>query len=86
MVRDGVVADVGGDDSLLEGHERGTRNLKIEQNIQVICRFKWKAQFRGAGCSRASPSSARGSNVGAQVEALVGLEKQASRQSGLHQG
>jgi hypothetical protein len=33
----------GGDDSLLEGHERGTRNLKIEENVQVICHFKWKA-------------------------------------------
>jgi hypothetical protein len=40
MVRDGVVADVGGDDSLLEGYGRGTRTLKIEENVQVICHFK----------------------------------------------
>jgi hypothetical protein len=39
MVGDGVVAYVGGDDSLLEGYEPGTRNLKIEE--KVICRSKW---------------------------------------------
>jgi hypothetical protein len=38
----GGMAYVGGDDSWLGGtNAEGTRNLKIEENIQVICHFKW---------------------------------------------